>query len=224
MEFKDVMARLKSVLVTPDSFFSTLKERSIEPSVLWYAVGMFLAVFIGGSGSVILTSVLGGVPIDKIVGMITGQEIGVQAFLRYVLFLLLMWAVFVVGALAMAAFSYALSRVLGADSSYVKSVQMIAYCSTPSYFAYAIPQVLLMDTLTATPLSSIIAVWWNNSVDYIQLAAIAYSTWIAWVGCRRYYRLSVVRTIVFFAIPAAIILFLVGGIVVLFSWLVPAVA
>lgn len=185
---------------------------------------MFLVVFVGGSSSVLLTAAFGGVPIDKIVGMITGQDPGVQAFLRYALFLLLVWAVFVVGALAMAAFSYVLARMLGADSSYVKSVQMIAYCSTPSYFAHAIPQILLMDTLTATPLSSVIAMWWNSSVDYIQLAAIAYSTWIAWVGCRKYYRLSVWRTIIFFAIPAAIILFIVGGIVVLFSWLVPPAA
>jgi len=84
--------------------------------------------------------------------------------------------------------------------------------------------VLLMDTLTASPISSVIAMWWNYSVDVIQLAAMAYSTYIAWIGCRRYYKLSVVRTIVFFVIPTVLLAFLVGGFVVLFSLLAPGVA
>ena len=223
MDPSDFRSRLFALLVTPWHFFSSLKESSIEAPLVWYASGMFLVLFAGGPLSVIL-SAMAGVPVDKMVGYITGQEPGIQAFLHYALFLFLHWVTSIVTVMAMAGLSYLLSHALGADSSYVKSMGMAAYCWTPFYLAFALPQFLLIDTLTASPAISVVAMAWNDMVDFTQIASLAYVAFLAWIGCRRYYKLSVLKTWIFFAIPAGIAVFLLSGLLVLLAFLAPASA
>lgn len=213
--------RLWMILASPYRFFSKLKEESVLPPLEWYAAGMFLSLFVGGPLSILL-SAFAGVPIDKMVGFITGSAPGAYAAVAYSLYLFLFFCASIVGALALAAASYLLSHVLGAKSSYIKSMGMMAYCGTPWFLASAIPQFLLLDTMTVGPALNVIAMAWNNMVDFTQIAALAWSAYLGWVGCRMYYRMSALRTLFFFLVPAIVLLLIFGGFAVIVALLIPA--
>lgn len=208
------LSRAWKILTEPDQFFSRLKEGLPWPSFRWLAAGIAISLLVGGPLSVLL-SVLAGVPIDKMFGFLTGLQPSYYAGAAYAAELIALFVGALLFCTIIVGVFHLIVLLIGGKSTLTKTLQLIAYASTPNFIAMAIPQVLLIDTLLH-PLARILAISYSYTVDFIQLVAAAYSLYLTYIACKRIYQLKTMRAILFVGIIVGLTFILaMSGLIVL---------
>lgn len=122
---------LKKILFSPIKFFSTLKEKSIGPAVLWFAIFSLVGIILGFSMVLVFPS-LYGEDFSKF-------PLPLSPIVFFVLTGIVTWIFSIIGSFIGAGILHVYLWLFGARQGYTKTYQLMSYSATPAFLFSWIP-------------------------------------------------------------------------------------
>ena len=172
----DVLGKIKSILSSPDKFFSNLKEKTIQDALLYYIilfgfnVVMSYIVFLV-FGDAITKTLFSMLNLNSPIPQFSSMMIFGQMILGYIFGVLLSFV--------MAAILYVWLRIFRGNKGYVKVYQLFVYSNTPSLLLKWIP--------------------------FLSFFTWIYDLILLIIGTKKIYNFSTTKAVLIYLIPLAII-------------------